>query len=134
MIKTILLGRLTRDVELRSSASGVSIAKFTVACNTGIVDKDGNKETEFVNCTSFNKQAETIAKYFGKGNMIAIVGRNKTSKYTDKNGIDKYSTDVIVDSFEFVDKKDNNVSEKPKTETNSFSEDNIQLQDDDLPF
>lgn len=138
MIKTILMGRLTRDVELRTSTTGVMISKFSVACSTGIITKNGVKETEFVNCVAFNTQAETINQYFHKGSQISIIGRNKTSKYTDQNGIDKYSTDVVVESFEFVDKKSDTQSStqynQPVQDTYAPLNDEVILDNDDLPF
>lgn len=112
MNKVILTnGRLTKDVELKE-ANGLQIARFTVAINRQF-KKD---EADFISCVAFGKRAETIAKFFEKGSPINIEGRLQTGSY-EKDGVKHFTTDVIVDNFEFIagskkveNKNDNNMS------------------------
>lgn len=112
MNKVILTnGRLTKDVELKE-ANGLQIARFTVAINRQF-KKD---EADFISCVAFGKRAETLAKFFEKGSPINIEGRLQTGSY-EKDGVKHFTTDVIVDNFEFIagskkveNKNDNNMS------------------------
>lgn len=101
MNRTILIGRLTKDIDVRSSQSGTSVAKFTVAVDR----RTKEKETDFINCTAFGKTAEVLQKYVRKGHRIGIVGHIQTGSY-EKDGHKVYTTDVIVDEIEFLEKKD----------------------------
>ena len=99
MNKVVLIGRLTRDSELNFAAgSGTAVCKFSLAV-TRQFKKD---ETDFINCIAFGKQGETIAQYFTKGKPIAITGSIRTGSYDAKDGTKRYTTDVVVDSFEFI--------------------------------
>ena len=99
MNKVVLIGRLTKDPELRYAAgSGTAVTRFTIAVNRQF-KKD---EADFISCVAWNKTAETIAKYFTKGRPIAIVGHMQTGSYDAQDGTKKYTTDVAVESFEFV--------------------------------
>ena len=121
-----LMGRLTRDPELKYSQAGKAYCRFTVAVN-----RDFNKdEADFINCLAFGKTAETIAEWLGKGRRIALHGRIQIGNYENKNG-DKVSTfEVVADRFEFVD------SAKSETSKNqSYSNNDDVLDDnDDFPF
>lgn len=101
MNRTILIGRLTKDIDVRSSQSGTSVAKFTVAVDR----RTKEKETDFINCTAFGKIAEVLQKYVRKGHRIGIVGHIQTGSY-EKDGHKVYTTDVIVDEIEFLEKKE----------------------------
>ncbi|MEG1256640.1 single-stranded DNA-binding protein [Clostridium sp.] len=103
MNKTMLLGRVTKDIELRFGKDGMAIAKFSVAVNRM---KKG--ETDFINCIAFGKTAETIANYMKKGSQIGIEGHIQTGSYTNKEGNRVYTTDVIVDRMDFVGGGNNN--------------------------
>lgn len=99
MNKVVLIGRLTKDPDLRFTAgSGMGICRFTVAVKRQF-KKD---EADFINCVAWNKTAETIAQYFTKGRPIAIVGHMQTGSYDAQDGTKRYTTDVAVESFEFV--------------------------------
>ena len=99
MNKVILIGRLTKEPELRYAAgSGTAVTRFTIAVNRQF-KKD---EADFISCVAWNKTAETIAKYFTKGRPIAIVGHMQTGSYDAQDGTKRYTTDVAVESFEFV--------------------------------
>ena len=105
MNKTMLLGRVTKDIELKFGKDGMAIAKFSVAVNRM---KKG--ETDFINCIAFGKTAETIANYIKKGSQIGIEGHIQTGSYTNKDGHKVYTTDVIVDRFDFVGGGNNNTT------------------------
>ncbi len=105
MNKVILMGRLTSKPELRYTPSNVAYTRFSVAINRPFARQDGTRETDFINVVAWNKNAETIARYFDKGRQICLEGSIRTSNYTDKDGNKRYTTDVNLDSFEFVEKK-----------------------------
>ena len=125
MNNVILMGRLTRDPELKYSQTGKAYCRFTVAVN-----RDFNKdEADFINCLAFGKTAETIAEWLGKGRRIALQGRIQTGNYENKNG-DKVNTfEVVADRFEFVDSAR---SETNKNQT--YSNDDVLDDNDDFPF
>lgn len=99
MNSTQLLGRLTKDPELKYGASGTAFCKFTLAVNRAF-KKD---ETDFINCTAFGKAAETIAEYVKKGDQFAVTGRIQVDVY-EKDGEKRYSTGIMVDGFTFISK------------------------------
>lgn len=102
--KVILLGRLTRDPELKFAAgSGTAVSRFTVA----VTRQFKRDETDFINCVAFGKIAETIANYLTKGRQIALAGNIRTGSYDAQDGTKRYTTDVAVESFEFVGEKGN---------------------------
>ena len=105
MNKAILIGRLTADPQLRYAAgSGTAICKFTLAVNRPF--KKG--ETDFINCIAFNKQGEAIAQYVTKGRQLAVTGSIRTGSYDGQDGVKRYTTDVIVESFEFIGSNNSN--------------------------
>ena len=126
MNNVILMGRLTRDPELKYSQAGKAYCKFSLA-----VQREFNREeADFINCLAFGKTAETIAEWLGKGRRIALQGRIQTGNYENKNG-DKVNTfEVVADRFEFVDsaKSDTN---KNQTYSNN---DDVLDDNDDFPF
>ena len=125
MNKVVLVGRLTKDPELRYAAgSDTAVCKFTLAVNR--MKKD---EADFINCVAFNKTAETIANYLVKGRQIAIAGRIQTDSYTAQDGTKRYTTDVVVETFEFCDS-----SNKSNSSNNSIDDDVTPVDDGDMPF
>ena len=112
MNKVVLIGRLTRDPELRfSPGTGTAISRFTIAVNRR-KKEDGTQEADFIPCISWGKQAENIANYQRKGNQIGICGRIQTRNYDGKDGIKRYVTEVVAEEVQFLDKvnKENNNS------------------------
>jgi len=105
MNKVMLVGRLTAKPELRYTASNVAFTRFTVAVNRAFTNNDGKREADFINVVAWRKQAETISKFFDKGNLIGIEGRIQTGSYDDKDGNKRYTVDVALDNFEFVESK-----------------------------
>lgn len=104
--KVVLAGRLTSDPELKATQSGVSVTSFSVAVNRNYRPKDGSEQqADFINCTAWRQTAEFITKYFVKGSSICVTGSIQTRKWTDQNGQNRYSTEVVVDEAMFVDSK-----------------------------
>jgi single-strand DNA-binding protein len=113
MNKVILIGNLTKDVELRNTASGKMVASFGLATNESYKDSNGNKvnKAEFHNITAWGKIAELLAKYCSKGKKISVVGKLQTTDYTGQDGVKRYKTEVIASDVEFLspaDKAENN--------------------------
>ena len=105
MNKVVLVGRLTAKPELRYTPANVAFVRFTVAVNRPFANKEGNREADFINVVCWRNQAETIAKYFDKGNLISLEGRIQTGSFDDKEGNRRFTTDVVLENFEFVESK-----------------------------
>ena len=109
MNKVILLGRMARDPEVRytQSAEPLAVCRFAVAVERPFSRnrQEGEPTADFINCVCFGKRGENIGQYFRKGNRIAVTGRLQVSNYTDQQGNKRYSTDVVVEDFEFVESK-----------------------------
>jgi len=135
MNKVVLLGRLTRDPEIRYSAGAESkaVSKFSLAVDRAY-KKDGEQSADFINCVAFGKSAEFAEKYFRKGQKILVEGRWQTGSYTDKSGHKVYTNDCIIEKFDFADsKKEGNPAPDPQTDADGFMNipDGI---DEELPF
>ena len=139
MNKVVLVGRLTKDPELRyAPGSGEPTCRFTVAVNR--MKKD---EADFINCVAFNKPAELIAQYLGKGKQIAISGSIRTGSYTAQDGSKRYATDVVVETFDFIDSNGgnrNNIQSDFEAPSNNdfgsgaIDDDITPVDDGDMPF
>lgn len=107
MNKVQLVGRLTRDPEIRYSQgeNATATARFSVAVNRRFKNAEGNYDADFINCVAFGKSAEFVEKYFKKGMAIGLIGRIQTGSYTNKDGQKVYTTDVVVEETEFVESK-----------------------------
>lgn len=104
-----LIGRLTKDPELRSTQTGVSVCNFTLAVDRKYKDKNGERETDFINCVAWRSTAEFIARFMTKGQRIGVTGSLQVSTYDDRDGQRQWKTEVVVDSAYFADgKSDNN--------------------------
>lgn len=126
MNKVILIGRLTRDPIEKVSDNGKNVCRFTLA----VPRKFNREETDFLNCVCFAKTAELIMKFFSKGRLIAVSGSIRTGSYTKENE-KKYTTDVVVDSFDFVDNTKSNANSNNEEQF----EDYTGFEDDpDTPF
>lgn len=140
--KVVLCGRLTADVELKQTTSGVSVCSFTLAINRRY-SKEGQREADFISCQAWRQTAEFIARYFKKGSSLCIAGSIQTRSWTDQNGQKRYATEVVADEAMFVDGKNDAPGAGTATEEQSshkafsaptepkFEELNT---DDDLPF
>ena len=98
-----LVGRLTRDPELRRTNAGTSVGAFTIACDDGRKGPNGEKQTLFMDCTLFGGQADTLAKFFHKGNLIGVYGRLTSRKYVNNQGQNVTKYEIIADRIEFVE-------------------------------
>lgn len=105
MNKAFLIGRLTRDPELRYSSSNAAIANFSIAIDRQYTNTQGQRETDFINIVAFQKQAENIKKYVSKGSLVAVDGRIQTRNYEDKDGKRVYVTEVVADRVQFLDSR-----------------------------
>lgn len=103
MNKAILVGRLTKDIEARTTQNGTVCAQFTVAVDRRFKDSNGQRQADFINCVAWRQTAQFIAQYFKKGNKIGIVGSIQTRTYDDQNGKKVYVTEVLVDEAEFIE-------------------------------
>ncbi|MGM9882362.1 MAG: single-stranded DNA-binding protein [Bacilli bacterium] len=157
MNKAILIGRLTKDPELRTTPNGRNVCQFSIAINRTYTNANGEREADFINCVVWDKQAENLVKYQKKGNQIAVEGRIQTRNYDDNNGRKVYVTEVLASNISFLDAKGttngggsfNNFPEPPMQgmeentpmETVSVEKDpfeafgdSIEISDNDLPF
>lgn len=125
MNKTILIGRLTKDVELRRTQSGKAVASFTLAVNKDFKNEQGGYDADFIECVAFEQRAETISKYVHKGDRFAVVGSLTTRSYENKEGRKVKVTEVKVTEFDFLENK--------KQESTSGGWDQLD-DDEDLPF
>ena len=145
MNKAILVGRLTRDPELKTTGSGTSVCSFTVAVNRRFKNAEGNYDADFISCVAWRQQAEFLAKYFAKGSMVGIVGSIQTRNY-EKDGQKVYVTEVSCDEINFVEGKAQSVETFQRTAPQatqapampSFDTNDgfapMPAADDDLPF
>lgn len=161
MNKALLIGRLTRDPELRSTSTGRNVCQFSIAVNRNFTNANGEREADFINCVVWDKQAENLVKYQKKGNQIAVDGRIQTRNYEDKDGKRVYVTEILANNISFLDSKGTNTSsndfnslpEPPREDSVSSSSnmnnmetvsvdkdpfeafgDSIEISDNDLPF
>lgn len=108
--RVVLMGRITHDLEPRTTSAGVSTLSFTVAVERSYTPKGAEKQTDFINCVAWRQNAEFISKYFGKGALIAIEGSIQTRKYQDKTGANRTVTEVVVDNASFTGEKRDTVN------------------------
>ncbi len=108
MNKVILIGRLARDPELRTTPSNLSVATFTIAISRAFTPQGGQAETDFINCVVWRKQAENLTRYCHKGSQIAVEGRIQSRNYQAQDGSRRYVTEVLCDTITFLGSKDDN--------------------------
>ncbi|MBO0419082.1 single-stranded DNA-binding protein [Vagococcus fluvialis] len=145
-----LVGRLTRDPELRFTSNGSAVASFNLAVNRNFTNQSGEREADFVNCVIWRKSAEALANYAKKGTLIGVVGRIQTRYYENQQGKKVFVTEVVCDNFQLLERRDASESQTNNSSTNqessSFNQNNqanndmfggssqIDINDDDLPF
>lgn len=129
MNKVVLVGRLTKDPELRFTANkGTAVTRFTLAVNRNFKKEDGTQEADFINCIAYSKRAEVIAQYLTKGKRFSVAGSIRTGSYDAQDGTRRYTTYVVVDGFYFIDSSDSKVN------NDNFNDDMIPVDDGDIPF
>ena len=150
--RVVLVGRLTKDPELKYTSSNIPVSKFTLAVNRTFTGPTGEREADFIQCVVWRKQAENLCKFVGKGSLVGVEGRIQTGSYDDKDGIRKYTTEVIGDSVQFLEPKSavqddssfNDYSRQDYPQDNNYQTNNnntkkestptIDVAEDDLPF
>ncbi len=147
----IIMGRLTADPEMRSTASGLPVASFTLAVDRDFQSNGAERATDFIDVVAWRQRAEFVSKYFRKGQQMAVKGSLQTRSYTDKDGNKRRAWEVVADNVYFADSKrdsgssegatygsnasySNAASEQPASFSNGASEDFTPIIDDDLPF
>ena len=105
MNKVVLIGRLTKDPELRYTQGGTAVANFTLAVNRRFANQSGEREADFINCVAWQKTAEFVANYFKKGQQMAMEGRIQVSTYDGNDGQKRWKTDVVAEAIEFCGSK-----------------------------
>ena len=103
--RVVLIGRLTKDPDLKYSESNSPVLRFTIAVNRTFTDQNGQKQADFINCVAFRKQAENMARFLGRGSQIAVEGRIQTRNYQGKDGNTVYVTEVVAESVQFLESK-----------------------------
>lgn len=148
----VLVGRLTKDPDLRYTTSSAAVATFTLAVNRTFTNQSGEREADFVNCVIWRKSAENLSKFARKGSLVGVVGRIQTRNYENQQGQRVYVTEVVCESFQMLESVNSsnqgyratNEQQKPQSEqgqsfeqpnNESFGNDStLDINDDDLPF
>lgn len=142
--RVIMVGRLTKDPELKYTPSGAAVARFTLAVNRTFSNANGEKEADFINCTVWRKQAENTANFLKKGSLAGVEGRIQTGSYEGQDGKRVYTTEVVCDSVQFLEPKNSapKSEERSEQQPESMSTNTIDISpkweedvsDNDLPF
>lgn len=101
--RVVLVGRLTKDPELKYTQSGIAVTRFTLAVNRAFQNQQGEREADFINCVAWRKQAENIANYLRKGSLAGVDGRIQTGSFEGQDGKRVYTTEVVADSTQFLE-------------------------------
>ncbi len=143
--RVVLVGRLTRDPELRKTSAGNSVCSFTVALDNRMKNPDGSKGTSFIPCTAFTTTADTVSKFARKGLLVGVEGRLNQRSFIRQDGSKSSVIEVICDSVQFLERRDENVANEemdippfddvaPVENNDKQPIDSIEITDDDLPF
>nr|DAK63680.1 MAG TPA: Single strand binding protein [Caudoviricetes sp.] len=140
--RVVLVGRLTKDPEFRTTPSGVEVSTFTLAVNRTFTNAQGEREADFINVVVFRKQAKNVNDYLSKGSLAGVDGRIQSRNYENKEGQRVFVTEVVADSVQFMDSKGSNQQNNQSQQqgqasagNNPFANDNnANIDDDDLPF
>jgi single-strand DNA-binding protein len=131
--QVVLIGRLTRDPELRYTAgSGIPVASFSLAVDRPFTNQQGERETDFINIVTWRKQAENVANYLKKGSLAAVAGRLQIRSYDDSQGVKRKVAEVVADNVRFLDR--GRSSEQTQVEAFDIPGDDLDNSGDDVPF
>ena len=135
VIKVFLIGNLTKDPELKQTASGISVLSFTIAVDRH-VPKDAEKKTDFIGVVAWRQTAELVSRYFKKGKPIFVCGSIQTRNYTDNQGNKRFATEVVADEVGFVESKSDSQSDASQYVPDAYSQPQFEpvSEDGDLPF
>lgn len=130
-----LIGRLTRDAELRYTTSNIATAQFNIACNRNFKNANDKYDADFINCMMWREQAERFCNWTRKGMLVGIVGRIQTRSYENQQGQRVYVTEVVAENFQILEKRDNTANQNSMTEQMPPSYTSpMDITDDKLPF
>lgn len=131
-----LIGRLTRDIDLRKTPQGDSVGRFTLAVDRNYKNKQGEYDADFINCQIWRQAADTLARYAHKGTKIAVDGNIRTGSYENQQGQKVYTTEVVVNNFYFVESRQQQQEQTPVQQDSPFSNfgTQVDISEDDLPF
>ncbi|QQT10821.1 single-stranded DNA-binding protein [Staphylococcus pasteuri] len=146
--RVVLVGRLTKDPEFRTTPNGVNVATFTLAVNRTFTNAQGEREADFINSVTFRKQADNVNNYLSKGSLVGVDGRVQSRSYENQEGKRVFVTEVVCDSVQFLEPKNNNQSNNQPQQQNGQTQSGnnpfengmqnangpIDISDDDLPF
>jgi single-strand DNA-binding protein len=142
--RVILIGRMTKDPELRYTPSGVAVASFTLAVTRRFTNQEGDRETDFINCVVWRRPAENTANYCKKGSLVAVDGRLQTRSYEAQDGRRVFVTEVVAEYVQFISTPNSASNEEHFSQSNydpyppsnyePFEGEPIDISDDDLPF
>lgn len=150
--RVVLVGRLTKDPDLRYTPNGVAVANFTLAVNRPFSNQSGEREADFINCVVWRRPAENLANFMGKGSLVGVDGRVQTRSFDNQEGNRVYVTEIVADSVQFLETKASQGSgqgssrnQNQNSNTNNHNQNNsqdpfrdqgepIDISDDDLPF
>lgn len=143
MNKVVLIGRLTRDLEIKKTPNGASVLNFSLAVNRNFKAQAGQPEADFINCVAWNQTADLMSQYLGKGSLVGIEGRIQTRNYDDNNGRRVYVTEVVAERVEFLESRSQRQNtaqsgyyeqEAPAYQADSFASSSVQDDFDDEPI
>jgi single-strand DNA-binding protein len=152
--RVVLVGRLTKDPELRFTASNIAVVTFTLAVNRNFTAQDGKNEADFIQCVAWRKTAENVGKYVRKGSLVGVDGRIQTRNYEAQDGSRRYITEVVCDTVRFLESRGEAQTSETNYQDNSFEQNkfnpfdnvkeekedpfstasSIEIGDDELPF
>lgn len=146
--RVVLVGRLTKDPDLRYTTTGKAVANFTIAVNRQFTNQQGDREADFINCVIWNKPAESLANYMSKGSLIGVDGNLQTRTFDGQDGKRVYVTEVLAGSVQFLESKDRKSASNQQNTSNANQQNTrnnqqstqqnesppFDLSDDDLPF
>lgn len=147
----VLVGRLTKDPELRYTPNGIAVARFTLAVNRAFSNHEGQREADFINCVVWRKPAENVANFLKKGSLAGVEGRIQTGSYEGQDGKRMYTTDIVAESVQFLEPRNtqhrgeqsyqqnqaqNQTAYNTNVDADPFTSNSgpIDVSDDDLPF
>ena len=150
--RVVLVGRLTKDPDLRYTPNGVAVANFTLAVNRPFSSQSGNREADFINCVVWRRAAENLANFMSKGSLVGVDGRVQTRNFEGQDGKRVFVTEIVADSVQFLESKgasqgggQSNASQTGSNQSSNYNRQNeddpfrdngepIDISDDDLPF
>jgi len=133
MNRTVLIGRLTKDPELKVTQSNIPVVSFTIAVNRPFTDQSGEKQADFIQCVVWRKQAENLAQYCSKGSHIALEGRIQTRQYETDDGM-RYVTEIVCDNIQYLDTKKQEAPQQVNDNEDFYETSKELAAEEDLPF